>query len=192
MKQSIWREFVISLWEIWERLFSLIFHIHQFEPGSLFRVSVRQYRGPAVELRDGTVINPGERIGELHLANKELFKLQMNSSNHIKATMCVKREMKQSLSHLAALVAQKKVEDVKAFYGITIFHQGARLLGFEVRELQPGFWRFCYWLGQMLLLVLYHPAGLKRLKLGHHTLTPKVVWLSQAALLRDFAPAGNS
>ncbi len=192
MKQSIWRELILSLWDIWERLFGLIFHIRQVEPGNLFRINVRQYRGPAVELRDGTVITPGERVGELHLANKELIKIQTNCSNHIKATMCVKREMKQSLAQLARLVMQKKVEDVKAFYGITIFHQGARLLGFEVRELQPGFWRFCYWVGQMLLLALYHPTGLKRLKLGHHTLTPKVVWLSRAILLRDFSPAGNS
>lgn len=192
MKPSIWREFIFSLWDVWERLFSLIFRIHQIEPGNLFRINIRQYRGPAVELRDGTVINPGERVGELHLANKELFRLQTNCCNQIRATMCVKKEMKQSLSQLAALVAQKKVEDVKAFYGITIFHQGARLLGFEVREFRPGFWRFCYWLGQMLLLALYHPAGLKRLKIGHNTLSPKVVWLSRSALLRDFLVSGNS
>lgn len=191
MKPSIWREAILSLWDIWERLFSLVFRIHEIDPGNLFRLNIKEYRGPAVELRDGTVITPGERVGELHLANKELLRIQTSCCSQIRATMCVKREMKQSLSQLAELVAQKKIEDVKAFYGITIFHQGARLLGFEVREFKPGPLRFCYWIGQMLLLALYHPEGFRRLRQGHQALTPKVVWLSRSALLRDFLISGT-
>lgn len=192
-KQSIWREFILSLWEIWERLFGLVFHIQEIEPGGLFRLNIRQYHGPIIELHDGTVITAGDLVGELHLANKELYKLQQDCPNQVKATMCVKKELKKNLTRLALLAAQKKIQpDVKAYYGITIFHQGARLLGFEVKEFQPGFWRFCYWVGQTLLLILYHPAGWKRLKMGHQSLSPKMIWLSQVTLMRDFLSPGSS
>ncbi len=191
MGRTTWRNLLLSLWEIWERLYSCIFRVREIEPGGILRLNLRPYRGPAVELRDGTVISPGELVGELHLASRELFKIQQKCDSQVKATMQVKRALKQNLTQLANYVLQKKVaEEVRAFYGITLFHQGARLLGFEVRELQP-FIRFLYGLGQSLLLVSYHPAGLRRLRSGHRALTPKVIWISRAALLRDFTPPGS-
>lgn len=168
-------------------------HVQQVEPGNLFRLNVRHYNGPVVKMHDGTMILPGELVGELHLVNRELFRIQQDCSNQVKATMKIKKELKQSLNRLAARVARQEIaQGVKAFYGITVFHQGARLLGFEVKEFRPGFWRFCYWLGQMTLLILYHPAGVKRLRQGHHSLTPKVIWLSQATLIKEFLLPGSS
>ncbi|MDH7577099.1 MAG: hypothetical protein QHH75_04560 [Bacillota bacterium] len=189
MNRNTWRNLLLLLWDIWERFYSYLFHVRKIEPDGLLRLSLRPYRGPAVELRDGTVITPGELVGELHLANKELLKIQQKCNSQVKATMCVKKELKRSLVQLANHVRQKKVaEEVKAFYGITLFHQGARHLGFEVKEPPSAFLRFFFGLGQSLLLVCYHPAGLKRLKLGHHSLTPKLIWISRAALLKDFLP----
>ncbi len=193
MNQGSRRDILRSVWEIWERFCDRLFHVQQIEPDGLLRLNLRPYRGPAVELRDGTVISPGELVGELHLANRELYKIQRKCSNQVKATMRVKKEMKRSLTQLAGHVVQTEAAgEVKAFYGITLFHQGARHLGFEVRELQPAFWRSCFGLGQSLLLAGYHPAGLKRLKLGHRSPAPKVIWISRAALLRNFSPSGGS
>lgn len=193
MKQTIWREFTLALWDIWERIYSLLFHVRKIKPGGLFRLNLRQYRGPVLTLRDGTTVHPGDMVGELHLANRQLVDLQRKCSNQIQAVMCVKKEMKQNLTHLATLVAQEKVSpEVKAFFGITIFHQGARLLGFEVEEIESRFWRYCFRLGQLLLLATYHPLGTRRLKQGHQSLVPKVIWISRAALTRDFLPQDRS
>jgi hypothetical protein len=200
MKQSIWREFILFLWSGWEKLFALALHIQEVEPGNLVRLNIKQYHGPTITLKDGTEIRPGETLGELHLDNKELFKLQQNCSNRVKAVMTVKKALKRDLHRLAELMLQQKIATgVKAFYGITLFHQGALLLGFEVRDFRSSFLSTCFCIGQMLLLVAYHPSGIKRLKQGHQALGSKEIWISRTALLRDFTtrqqcslPAGTS
>ncbi|KUK36838.1 MAG: hypothetical protein PWQ99_23 [Clostridia bacterium] len=189
MRQTIWREFTLAFWDVWERIYSLLFHARKLQPGSLFRLNLREYRGPVLTLRDGTALHPGDMVGELHLANRQLLELQQKCGNQIQAVMCVKKELKQSLSQLATLVAQGKVDpQVKAFFGITIFHQGARLLGFEVEEIRSRFWRFCFRCGQLLLLATYHPLGFRRFQKGHQSLVPKVIWMSRSQLIRNFSP----
>jgi hypothetical protein len=189
MKQTIWREFTMTLRDNLERAYSSIFHVQRIKPEDLFRLNLRHYHGPVLTLRDNTEVFPGDLIGELHLPNVELLDIQLKSSNPVQAVMSVKKTMKQHLSHLATLAAQEKLDPkVQAFYGITIFHQGARLLGFEVKEIESSFWKFCFQVSQLLLLEIYHPLGIRRLKQGHQSLSPKVIWISRATLIRDFLP----
>lgn len=189
MKQTIWREFTLALWDNWERIYSFIFNVQRIKPGNSLRLNLRHYHGPVLALRDSTEVFPGDLVGELHLTNRKLLDLQLKCDNPIQAVMRVKKEIKQHLSHLATLAAQEKLDPkVQAFYGITIFHQGARLLGFEVKEIESSFWRFCFQVGQLLLLIVYHPLGIRRLKKGHQSLVPKVIWISRAALIRNFLP----
>ena len=42
--------------------------------------------------------------------------------------------------------------------------------------------------GQLLLLAIYHPAGINRFHQGHQELAPKYVWISGQKLLHDFLP----
>jgi hypothetical protein len=191
MKQTVWRDFILYIWGGWEWLYARIYNIQEISPGNMFRMSVRLYRGPRVELRDGTVIIPGDIVGEFHLANKELFRLQRNCSSLVKATMAVKKELQKDLTIIASQVEQGKIRpEVKAFYGITLFHRWGGIIGFDVLDFKiPTVPYYFFWLGQLLLLTLYHPEGVRRLKHGHSKLTTKVIWLSRAKLLHDFRPS---
>ena len=174
MKESFWRNLQLSAWELWERFFSQLFQIREVHPGGLSRLNTRRYPGPALELQDGTTIEPGELVGELHLSNRKAMQLQQGCINRVKAFIAIKKEMKRELSYLATLVAEGGVTpDVPAYYAITLMHPFARSLGFEVRDFDNKFLAWLYKAGQLLLLSAYHPAGLGRLQQGHQGFTPK-------------------
>jgi hypothetical protein len=199
---SFWRKLLLSAWQLWERLFDHINRVSEIQPGSLFRLNARRYRGPTLELGDGTLIRPGDLVGELHLSNRAVLKLQSGYSSRVRATIAVKKECERSLAHLAALVsAGQGIPDFQAFYAITLLHQGTRILGFETREFGNPVLRWLYMTGQLLVLVIYHPAGVHRLRQGRQGLAPKYTWMSRSKLLHDFLPdkqpdpppaAGNS
>ena len=183
MIKMIWRVFTIALLEIFKN--------KKDKSRGQLHVNLRQYRGPEFELRDGTLVRPGDSIGELHLSNSAFFNILRNSSSDVQAVMKIKKEMKQELTQLAEMVQQNKIDQmIKAFFGITIFHQGARLLGFDIREINSTFWRLCYQIGQLPLFVLIHPLSWLHPK--KKTLVPKEIWISRSALLRDFLPTSKS
>jgi len=166
--------------------------IMKSDQNNLLSLSFKKYQGPELELRDGTRIQPGDTVGELRLANKALFRIQQKCSNRVKAAMCIKKEMRQNFESLAKLVVQQKeAEEVKAFYGITIFHQGARLLGLEVKEIEPAFKRLLLTLTHNLFLFLCSLSSITRTKSRYHLLVPKVIWISKEALLQNFLPVPN-
>lgn len=189
MKESIWRRLLLSVWQLWERLFSHIYRIRKIRPGGLFRLNTRRYRGPALELGDGALIRPGDLVGELHLSNRDALKLQLGYNSRVRATIAVKKELGRDLAHLASLVSDgRAMPDVRAYYAITLFHQGMRSLGFETREFGNPVLRRLYMTGQLLLLAIYHPAGVSRLRQGRRELAPKYAWMSRAKLLHSFLP----
>lgn len=183
MKKVILRELTNALRDIWRS--------KENNSGGLLYLNFRQYRGPGIELRDGTAINPGDRIGELHLANSEFYQILRKSSSSVQAVMKIKKEMKQEITQLAELVKQKKVDpEVESFFGISIFHQEARLLGFDVKEMKSTFWRLCYQIGQLPHIILFNPFWIRSKK--KQPFIAKEIWISRTALLRDFLPTSKS
>ncbi|MGD0154259.1 MAG: hypothetical protein ABSC17_10995 [Thermacetogeniaceae bacterium] len=199
MKESFRRSLLLSVWDLWEKAFSLVYQIQEIQPGGLFRLNAHRYRGPGLELQDGTQIRPGDLLGELHLSNRSALKLQRQYSSRVKATIAVKKGLGRDLAYLATLAATgQNTPSVKAYYAITLFHQGMRSLGFEVREFGNPVLQWLYMIGQQLLLAAYHPSGVHRFRQGHQELTSKFIWISRTKLLHDYLPdpsqqpAGNS
>lgn len=183
MRKMIWREFTLALLDVFKH--------KKNKSRGLLRVNLRQYRGPEIELRDGTLVRPGDSIGELHLSNSAFFNILRNCSSDVQAVMKIKKEMKQELTQLAELVQQNKIDQrVEAFFGITFFHQGARLLGLDIKEINSAFWRLCYQIGQLPLFILIHPFSWIHPK--KKNLVPNEIWISRSALLRHFLPTSKS
>jgi hypothetical protein len=142
-----------------------------------------------LELSDGTLIRPGDLVGELHLSNRDALRLQLKYNSRVRSTMAVKKELARDLACLASrATADQEMPDVKAYFGITLFHQGMRSLGFEVKEFDNRMLRWLYMKGQRFLLAIYHPAGINRFHQGHQELAPKYIWISSQKLLHDFLP----
>jgi hypothetical protein len=187
MKESFWRKQLLSVWEVWERFFGELHHIQKIRPDGLFRLNSYPYHGPAVELDDGTVVKPGDLVGELHLSSLDAMNLNMGFNSRVKSAITTRRELTRDLICLAKRTAtEQSLSEVRAFYAITMLYHGARVLGFEDRELESRVQRWLYTMGEGFLLAIYHPAGIFRFWQGRQELSAKYIWMSRQKLLGNF------
>lgn len=170
-------------WTEWlDRWFERRFHIRPIgEGGHVMRLGLIRHRGPRLEFEDGTVVGPGDVVGELHLDNARTAALHEQGSPGLR----FRREVLRMLHALARdLVARPEYRSVPAVCGASLFWEEATFVGFEVRQL-PSFTRS--WLGwwERYLLARYHPAGRRRLAEGDRT-ELRQVWMTRRTLLARY------
>ncbi len=172
---------VLSVWALVERLTSAKEGIHEVRPGSLLRYSARRHRGGAVELRDGTVVEPGDRVFELHLANERLQALTASGAS-IWVLLALLRE---DLGGLALRIASGQAEPVKALHGETILAAAGPRLGFERLERRHGWSARLHRFFFAGLVALHNPGGWNAAARKAHR-WPDELWLSAGELLRRY------
>jgi YkoP-like protein len=151
------------------------------EGGYIFRFGRIRHRGGRVVLDDGTTIEPGDIVGELHIDNHRAAELHHEGKSGIR----FRREVLRSLPALARdLVARPDYQALAAVCGASLFWEGATRVGFENRPL-PAFTR--WWLTPWVrfLLARFHPAGRRRLAEGGRT-ELRQVWMSRRVLLERY------
>lgn len=156
--------------------------------GYILRLRIGPHRRPRVVLADGTVINPGDLVGELHLDNQLAAALHRQGHGGLR----FRRELRRMLPALALDVCTRpEYREVRAVGAATLFGRQmlTSTLGFECRPLPP-FTR--WWLGtwELILLAAYHPEGRRRLARGRGEELQQV-WISRRALERVMAPDGR-
>jgi hypothetical protein len=137
-------------------------------------------RGPRIVLKDGTVVDPGDLLGELHLDNRRAAAL--HPGGH--AGLRYRRELFRGFVALAReLDTRPEYRAIRAVFGASLFWPSrlATEIGFEVRPL-PRFVR--WWQGgiEKFVVAYYHPEGRERLSHGQRT-ELRQVWISRRALL---------
>jgi hypothetical protein len=153
--------------------------------GYIARLGVIWHRGPRLVLRDGTVINPGDPVGELHIDNKRAAGLHATGKGGIR----LRREVFRMLPVLAReLTTRPEYRGINAVFGASLFWDGAGRVGFENRPV-PFFTRL--WLGwwERFLMARYHPAGWRRLAEGPRR-EIREVWMTRRALLERYGGEG--
>ena len=147
------------------------------------RMKKARYRGPGLVLMDGTTVNSGDPVGELHLDNHRAAALHLEGGGGFR----FRQEIYRLLPALALdLCSCPEYRDINAVYGSSLFWRSTALMsktGFEQRPLPP-FTR--WWLGtwERILLAGYHPEGHRRLRKGRRTET-RQVWITRRTLLRS-------
>jgi hypothetical protein len=150
--------------------------------GYLFRLKVARYRRARVVLNDGTVLNPGDPVGELHMDNR--FAAALHDGG--KGAFRLRRELFRAFPALARdLAARPEYRDIKAVGGASLFWRAGGLaerVGFQMQPLPP-FTR--WWLGtwERILLAAYHPEGRRRLTQGRPAVLQQM-WMTRRALER--------
>jgi len=150
--------------------------------GYICRIRIARYRRAPLVLADGTAVNPGDPIAELHLDNLAAAALSRSGKGGLR----LRREMLRMLPALARdLSSRPEYRDICAVGAATLISSSTRLvanLGFEPRPL-PAYTR--WWLGtwERILLASYHPEGRRRLTRGRRA-ELQHVWISRRALLR--------
>ena len=168
----------VSLWlEGW---FERMYKIRPIgEGGYVMRLGLIRYRGPRVELSDGTVVVRGDSVGELHMDNLRVQ--QLHSGGH--GGLRFRREMFRLLPVLGTdLLTKPEYRSVQAVCGASLFWQEAVRAGFENRPL-PAFekWWLTWW--ERHLMARYHPEGQQRLNEGRRT-ELRQLWISRKTLMR--------
>ncbi len=157
------------------------------EGGYILRLGLIRHRGRRVVLDDGTTIEPGDLVGELHMDNHRAAELHQEGKGGIR----LRREVFRLLPALARdLVSHPDYQAVKAVCGASLFWEGAARVGFEDRPF-PAFtrWWLTWW--ERFLLARYHPAGRQRLEEGQRT-ELRQAWMSRRVLLDRYGRDAQS
>ncbi|NLI60515.1 MAG: hypothetical protein GX375_03690 [Clostridiales bacterium] len=124
----------------WEKLFSRIENIKVVEnsPYGLLRMSVHPFKGQSIVLKDGTKIDSGDYIIELHISNLRLAKGEVGGIK-VASDIQLLPLFRQELNNLAELASQGKLDPrAKALWGVTMLGPGLRRLGFQLEAMKEG------------------------------------------------------
>lgn len=175
----------LRFWPVWERFWQWTHPAVRIPgaPHDLFLLEMSHYHGPMVELPGGARIQPGDRIGELHLHNAVLTSVASRVP-----PWTLLRMLAQDMRALARW-SQGAVfpAEIRAIHAVTLLGSGAARLGFTVRErpraIHAWFERF-FLTG---LLALYSPQGRARLEHGAtYGSYPVEVWMLRDELQRRY------
>ena len=153
--------------------------------GSVVRYQFARHRGRTISLKDGTVVEKGDHLLELHFDNRVLLGFASSPDFDPFAT---ERSALADLRLLAAAIKSGEMGDVKALHAVTPFPAVLRRQGFQVTELThslPNFFVRFYMTG---LLALYHPQGWAGLTPDRVRRWPGEAWSACSAFLKRFAP----
>ncbi len=175
----------LRFWPFWEQV-TIAVHPQQVIPDApydLLRVQFTRFHGRAITLPDGTTIQSGDQIVELHIHNSVMAQAASQASSW--------QLLRMLMGDLRSLARWSRTSsfpaDVRAIYGYTLLSRGGRRLGFTVRE-RPRTLRS--WLDGFFLLglmVLYNPGGRSRLSQGTtYGREPVEVWMSRNDLDRMY------
>ncbi|MFC4597008.1 YkoP family protein [Cohnella hongkongensis] len=176
-----------KVWMAWEagvgRLMALTSEC-TLEAG-MCKVLVKKYKGTAFVCQDGTRVEKGDRIGELHLNNRMVLELTREHGAD-RAAIRTARLIRASLKELAwTLDRAPELADVKALIGVTLLHRGlTHGLGFEQRALPSKAFERITTLYLKLLLRFLHPNGLGRSERSKTKLTSVQLVSTRANLRR--------
>jgi hypothetical protein len=166
-------------------------------PDSILRIALMR-NTEYVKLSDGTVIAPGEQVGELHLWNDHLPHMPPSGPDLAWAKVTWRKWL-HSLGELAAYVEKEpSLAHIRAFHGETVFLGKATLpwvatlqrIGFDVTVLPAphtfgerfvAFFRNGY---AWTLIWTYNPGSLQRKDFSH--LERFVMWISRKQLLSRY------
>ncbi|HEU0026396.1 MAG TPA: MFS transporter [Ktedonobacterales bacterium] len=175
----------LRFWPFWEWVTG-IFKAATLVPGApngLLRTRLKRYDGQPITLPDGTRIEHGTWIAELHFNNR-----QMSAATRTAGPWRLTRMIAEDMRALAHWIERPgEMARARALQGVTLIGRAAPRLGFTLRErprtIHNRLERF-YMQG---LMALYTPEGVRRLQRGGTYATyPVEVWMSRGELLRRY------
>jgi MFS family permease len=175
----------LRFWPFWERLMLTLWPVTPIPdtPHGLLGIHLARFRGRAITLPDGTRVERGTLIAELHFNNARVS-AAISAVSPWRLTRMIGEDM-AALARWATPPGELALAD--ALMGVTLIGRASPRLGFIIRErpvtIYARFERF-FMDG---LLAMYNPEGVERLKRGAtYSTYPVEVWMSRADLLRRY------
>ena len=175
----------LRFWPIYERLWQALHRVRPVPgaPEGLLRIDFARYHGRPITLPDGTRIQRGDRIGELHINNRAIARLAPDGR--------ALRLLPLFAASFRALAAWSREPgfpaDLRAIYAFTLLGRASGRLGFTLRERPPTLHTRLDRFFMTGLLALYNPGGTGRLRQGStYGSFPVEIWMSRGELLRRY------
>lgn len=174
-----------KIWMAWERAVARFMELSSecTVDAGMCKMMVKRHKGAAIVCGDGTRIERGDRIGELHLNNRMVLNLTRELGAD-RAALRTARQARASLKELReALDGRPELADVKALVGVTLLHRGLiHGIGFEQMRLPSKLFEAATLIYLKLLLRFLHPEGLNRSERSKVKLTPVLLVCSRESL----------
>ncbi|CAI6049040.1 YkoP family protein [Cohnella sp. JJ-181] len=175
-------------WLLWERIvwIGMEWRSEGKLDYGICKLLIKRHAGEPIVCADGTRIEAGDRIGELHLDNRRMLELS-GEVGADRAALKTARLARASLRRIAeAMESDPRLGRVKGLLGTTLLHRGlVHGLGFELRPMPSR--RMERWTAAYLqtLLRFLHPAGSLRMRGGKAKLVPMRLIHSRQSLQRS-------
>ena len=163
------------------RLVDKVYHWrHQSVPvGPLVLVSPATYEGPQKRFIDGTVLQPGDPIGEIHFDNRVSARFVGQTSRT--AAISMLSVLRKSLRELAGkAVAEKPFCEYRAYRGITWMPPRGKSIGFEHEPLPESPYK--RYLERYFKLLVWVVASARETR-DNAMIEPVAFWMSRDELL---------
>ncbi|OAB34086.1 polysaccharide deacetylase family protein [Paenibacillus glacialis] len=184
---------VVKLWLMWEVVFHFIFQLKTVNPADPFlHYRQRSYKGKTLTLDNGSLLEHGDSIIELHVDNEKLFQLGVKSRSTVHLAIQMIRSMEKELPMLAQqLIENDEFKHVKALYGVSMINRGPKKFGFSILDLPEGWFSKSTKVYLKILLNIIHPTGQERLKDSPSKLVPKMMIMPLEYLYEHHAVSGS-
>lgn len=182
---SYGKRLIVGLWLACEQVFQFLFGLKTITPADPFlHYRLRKYQGGSVRMEGGEVLNKGDKVIELHIDNRQLFEIGLNSRSSAQLAIRMIRRMEKDLPVLAEQIAgDVDLAEAKALYGVSMLNRGPEKFGFMVLDLPNGWFARSSKFYLSLLLSVIHPSGGERLKVRSEALIPKMILMPISQLL---------
>lgn len=176
------KRFVISIWSICDSLYLSCSRLQCLEKFSgktnILRIRLTRYKGRAVTLSDGTIINKNDLLVKIHLHNVRLLKEMQQIDERFKKSLYLYKSVEKSLPGLANFIQQHTLADhIKGIVGITMLDRAYKPLGFEAAPITSVVYFWFKRIGQYPIHLLSNSAKKKQ-----KSLTPRYLFMSKHVL----------
>lgn len=172
--------------DLWERIARRAMGIRPVAGGSVVGYSIRRYPGRGFTSADGTAVQKGDPVIELHLDSRQIEARTAGATTHGRV-LFLRKEMIAGLRAFAGLVkTDPALAQTRGIWAMTLIHRGVEPLGFTVTDLPPGLLRSLSDRYMKMLLRVYHPEHEGRLQQREEELVSKEIFMSQAVLLSRY------
>jgi YkoP-like protein len=176
---------VLRVWVWWERSYLRRHHVRRLSDASAVMIEVRTYRGSPVTLRDGTRLQSGDRIIELHLANHAVAG---DATSDAWSPFQTLTTTSADLARINRLVQRGSVGPVRALHAVSLIAPALGRLGFMVVPLKDSAGSRLLHFYLVGLLAVYHPQGWRGARRARTRTWPADAWMSVDELARRFGP----
>lgn len=188
-KLPLMKRMLVSLWLLWDKAFHAVFRLETVTPKDpMLHFRLRPYQGRTVEMGEGTRLERGDQVLELHFDNKKLFHIGSRSRSEMQIAIQMIRAVQNDLPTLAGMVLERpEFAEIKGLYGVTMITRGPEQFGFLLQDLPPGIFARTTRVYLKVLLSIIHPKGQNRLKEGRSVMEPKILLMPVDVLIDRYA-----